>query len=147
MADPITWPKPNIPVKRKTFAQPEVLTALQKSELRKLNPIFTDSQYVACTRAEWQAVLTEANTKALEYVPEVHDCDDFGALARGLVPAISDVNGIAWVLDPSSQHSYNAVLVLEDDGSVTVAVVEPQLDEFVQGGSGHYKGADGWIVW
>ena len=83
MADPITWPKPNIPVKRKTFAQPEVLTALQKSELRKLNPIFTDSQYVACTRAEWQAVLTEANTKALEYVPEVHDCDDFGGARAG----------------------------------------------------------------
>lgn len=143
---PIVWPKPDIPAKRKTVKHDEITSAVAKSPFRKMNLILTDDEYQACTRVEWQAIFAETNTKAIQYVPEVEDCDDRAALARGLVPAIANVNGIAWVLDPSSKHSYNVVLVLKDDGDIEVVAVEPQLDEFEQGGSGHYKGSDGWLI-
>ena len=145
MTDPIIWPRPVQPPVREAVPAAAVAKALMNSALSHLKPIFTDDHYVALTRAEWSAAFAEGNEKALKYIPTVHDCDDFGALARGLIPALSSVNGIAWVLDPSSQHSYNAVLV-KDGTEIEIAVVEPQLGKFEDAGKGHYLGKQGWII-
>lgn len=144
---PIRWPKPAVPAVRKRVTAAVVEGALQSSKLSHLRPTFTDAEYVACTADEWARIFEQINTKALQYTPELHDCDDFGALARGLVPALALVNGIGWALDYSAQHSYNVVLVLDDaDGSVSVQAMEPQTDLIVQGGTGHYTASSGMVI-
>ena len=129
------------------FSQSDVAVAFAKSKFSHMTPIFTDDKYYALSADDWKKALPATKTDAIPYRPEVFDCDDFGALLRGLVPATTGVNGIGWVLDPSSQHSYNLVLVWVADGKpVELHGVEPQADKFVTEGAGHYQGKNGWVI-
>ena len=147
---PIQWPKPVTPADAKTISTADLAKVIKASKFNRFQHIYTDSKYVGLTRDEWNAVLEEAHTKAVKYVATVEDCDDHGALARGVVPAISHANGISWVLDFSGKHSYNLVLVVEADGSFGVEAVEPQLDKlvpFTRVGSDPYAAREGIAIW
>ena len=148
----ISWPPPVRPAAVNTIKVDDLEKLISKSAFAHLAPIFTDSHYTGLTRDEWNTLLRRTNTDTLKYLPTVHDCDDFGALMRGLIPALSDTNEISWVLDYSGGHSYNIVLVVEDDGSFGLAAVEPQQDEFVpmakfNSGKPPYEAKRGTQIW
>ena len=127
----IQWPKPTAPKRRTTVTTAQLAAIVASSPFHDMAPIYTDSKYLALTADEWNDVLEATNTRQTKYIPEVHDCDDFAFLAKGAVSAIASVNGIFVVLDFKGRHAYNAVLVVDDDGAVSLQVVEPQRDSFV----------------
>ena len=126
----IEWPKPTTPKTRTTITTAQLGAIVASSPFHDFQHIYTDSKYVALTAEEWNDVLAETNTRQTKYVGEVHDCDDYAKLCAGAVSAVANVNGIAIVLDFAGRHAYNAVLV-DDDGTVSIQVVEPQRDSFV----------------
>lgn len=144
---PIIWPKVVKPTLAPSLTVKEMEALWPNTPFAHLAPIFTDTDYAGATREEWQAVIAEANTKSLHYDLASFNCSEFGALARGLIPAVSHLNGIGWVIDPSSEHSYSACLVFDADGKNPQLVpMEPQLDEFTTEGQGHYQGQKGYVI-
>ena len=147
---PIKWPDVVKPAGDTTITTEALDKLMKASKWKDFQPIYTDSSYVGLNRTEWNKVLAETNTRTLKYVPTVHDCDDFAFLARGVVPAVADVNGIAVVLDFSGKHAYNLVLVCEADGTRSVEAVEPQQDRFVRFsdvGREPYSAVNGMALW
>lgn len=146
---PIQWPPVVTPNDEKTIGVADLQALIKSSKWAKFTPVFTDSKYVGLTRAEWNAVLEETNTRALKYTPTVEDCDDFAFLARGVVPAVARVNGIAVCLDFEGRHAYNLVVVIEADGSFGLEAIEPQQDAFVpfaSVGADPYRAATGMLL-
>ena len=86
-----------------------------------------DRYYRAAPMEQWVTMLAKADEIAYTYVPEVRDCDDYAKYLAGFISMKYAVNGLGIVMDDPAEHSYNVVLVLQDDGSVVFEVVEPQL--------------------
>lgn len=146
----LRWPSPVVqpaPDASVTVHVESLKKIVMASPFKALQHVYADTVYVGLTRAGWAALFERINTKALKYVPELHDCDDFAKLAAGLVSAIERVNGCGWVLDYSARHSYNVVLVVEDDGTCSLQAMEPQTDMLAEEGKGHYVGSEGIVIW
>lgn len=113
-----------------TFTGDQIQDAWHSSHLSLLQLISTNKEYRALPKSVWDSILAEHLT-IHEYVPEFFDCDAFSVAFCGLVAFKYEINGIARVLDSSSHHSYNAVLVSEDGKTCTWQTVEPQADIFM----------------
>ena len=96
--------------------------------------VLVDGWYLALTEANWAKVLSQAPPRN-KYLAERYDCDDFAVSFDGWVSKEYEINGCAWVLSISDGHSYNAILVVGDDGNggktLHVQLVEPQSDREV----------------
>lgn len=90
--------------------------------------LLVDGWYLALTESKWARVLASHPARN-KYVAERYDCDDFAKWFAAWVSHEYEINGCAWVLSGSDGHSYNAIMVIGDDGkSLHMQLVEPQAD-------------------
>lgn len=87
-----------------------------------------DNIYFALTDAEWDWVIAEVGHDPHAYTPETYDCDSFSRYWWAEVNHRWPVNGMFVVVDYSAEHSYNALLVHDGAGHLTVRLFEPQSD-------------------
>lgn len=130
----------------KTFTQQEVGAALRSSELRNLQIGTLDSKYWAVSRDAWEKILAFNLTDRKAYQSDRYDCDNFAITLSGTVAQKWDINGCGIVIDWSGGHAYS-VLLINNNGQLEIAVVEPQDDWFVIFvGRGHYTAKSGMII-
>ena len=119
---------------------------MNKSLVANLADITLDNTYWAVSLETWELILAYNGASKNDYVKDSFDCDNFALCLAGNVPQRWGVNGVAIVIDFSGQHAYNALLVVDENGVLEVAVVEPQNDEFVIRKQGMYKGNCGFAL-
>ena len=122
--------KADILAKAVVFTNEDVQKAWQSSELNHLELVSTNKKYRALPKDTWTSILNE-HLSIHEYVPDFFDCDAYSVVLEGFIVWNYEVNGIVRVFDNGAAHSYNAVLVLEDDKTCSWQKVEPQADIFV----------------
>jgi hypothetical protein len=70
-------------------------------------------------------------TDTREYLKDVFDCDDFAIYFKSRMAIEFNINAIAVVLDYSSAHAYN-IVILKDCAGVRWYIYEPQTDELIE---------------
>ena len=106
---------------------------------------FLDKTFNCPTEAEWLKIISKISIHSWKYKAEVSDCDDFAHAFKGLAGLSSGANGVGFVMDRSSSHAYNLILVKNSRG-LSVRLVEPQTGKFVKKGTRNYKAQSGYLV-
>lgn len=108
-----------------------VRDAWNASPLSHLQLVSTNKKYRALPKKVWDAILALHQT-VHPYTAEFFDCDAFSSVFVGFTLWNFEINGVVRVFDNSAHHSYNAVLISDDDGKTCRwERVEPQTDMFV----------------
>lgn len=105
----------------------EVIEAFNRSPLSRLQLMLVDRDYWVVPELTWFDILNWSQVDRIKYRAERQDCDDFAKILNGEVVRKFQLNSIGTVLDFSGAHAYVAV-VLDDNGRLEVAAVEPQTD-------------------
>lgn len=112
------------------FNADDVVRAWNVSPLNHLQLWALDSKYRAVPEEVWETML-ETHFSENDYEGTWYDCDDFSLVFSADVVSTWEINSAARVIDFSAKHSYNAVLVANDDGTCAWKIVEPQTDMFL----------------
>lgn len=131
---------------KKSFTANEVKAAFQNSNFGGLYPQTLDSRYLGLSRYAWDLVVAYDDTNVLTYIAEEFDCDNFMIVFAGNCMQKWKINGVGLAIDFSGGHAYNVLLIVEDDGSLSIAVIEPQNDEFVIKDVGMYDAEVGVVI-
>ena len=102
-----------------------VETAL-KLYARKMQRVCLDNIYYCLSSEEWDALIKAVGSEHNKYAAERFDCDAFSRVWYGKVAERYEINGMGIVVDYAGQHSYNALLVDDGDGALSVRLFEPQ---------------------
>ena len=86
------------------------------------------AEYHVLSRTDFQMLVGWDWTNQVPYIPDRRDCDKFAVHFWDILRWRLGVNGVGWVVDWTSAHSYN--LIIFDDG--TWEWWEPQNDTPVQ---------------
>ena len=119
------------------FDKKEVRRVLNKFA-GKMDDVLLDNYYYCLTREEWTHVIKEIGPDANKYTPEKYDCDSFSRYFWAEVNHKYEVNGLMVVVDYSGRHSYNALLVHDGHGHLSVDLFEPQNGSFPKLGQKPY---------
>ena len=123
-----------------------------KEGLPHLSVDCLDKKFWATDKATMQTVVDKAlSVQNRVYVPERFDCDDFATSFKADLSRLG-VTAVGFVLDYSSSHAYNAVVLVdaeqhesgaEMEDCLSVVAVEPQQGKIVQTGAGSFKALQG----
>ena len=105
----------------------EVIEAFNRSPLSRLQLMMVDRDYWVVPEPTWFDILNWSQVDRIKYRADRQDCDDFAKILNGEVARKFQLNSIGLVLDFSGGHAYSAVVV-DDNGRLEVAAVEPQSD-------------------
>jgi len=86
-----------------------------------------DSQYISTSLDEFKKIISWDWTDHLHYEINTFDCENFAFYFASRVARMFGINTVGIVLDYSSAHSYNLVIVKDSQG-VRWMLYEPQLD-------------------
>ena len=86
-----------------------------------------DSQYISTSLDEFKKIISWDWTDHLHYEINIFDCENFAFYFASRVARMFGINTVGIVLDYSSAHSYNIVIVKDSQG-VRWMLYEPQLD-------------------
>ena len=111
-----------------------------------MGDVLLDGKYFALTRKEWTAVIAAVGPDGNAYTPERYDCDSFSRYFWAEVNHRFEVNGLFVVVDYSGTHSYNALLVHDGKGSLSVLLFEPQNGQFPTRGKAPYDLKSGFFI-
>lgn len=143
------------PLPRATEAGPALSpVAFDKKAVRKalnkfagdMGDVLLDNTYYALTRKEWKAVVAAVGTDGNAYTPEKYDCDSFSRYWWAEVNHRFEVNGMFVVVDYSGAHSYNALLVHNGSGKLSVRLFEPQNGSYPKFGVKPYSLKSGFFM-
>ena len=115
----------------KTVSAEDFQKLWAKGPLAHLQLIDADGVYCVQDEATWLADFKATQSRFPTYEHEVRDCDNYAVFMSGAISMQQGVNGVVIVFDTSGKHSYNAVVVVDADGSMAFRIAEPQLDAFV----------------
>jgi hypothetical protein len=87
-----------------------------------------DSQYFAVSLEEFKKIISWDWTDHLHYEINSFDCENFAFYFASRVARMFGINAVGIVLDYSSAHAYNLV-ILKDSQGVRWMLYEPQTDE------------------
>ena len=113
-------------------------------EFHKLKPYYLDKKYRIADETQIREALKYSQTKRLKYSKETFDCDDFATVLKSEIVKLG-TNAVAIVVDVSGKHAYNFI-VYKVDNILNIFAVEPQTDEIINIGQGHYKAEEGYII-
>ena len=126
-----------------------------KEDFPNLSVDCLDKKFWATDKDTLRTVVEKAlSVQHRVYVPERFDCDDFATVFKGRLSELG-ITSVGFVLDYSSSHAYNAVVLVDaekHEGGVEledcldVVAVEPQQGKIVQTGAGSFKALQGRIT-
>ncbi len=128
---PKTIDPPQVKTVTATVTATDFQKLWDKGPLSHLQLLVADTLYCVQDEATWLEDFKATGSRFPVYDHEKRDCDNYSVFMAGAVSMQQDVNGVVIVFDTSGAHSYNAVVVVESDGSMTFKIAEPQLDAFV----------------
>jgi len=85
-----------------------------------------DNKYYLCSLEDMQKIVAWDWVDAKEYIRSRFDCEDFVVSFKAHIDEIFKLNQVGIVLDWSSEHSYN-LIVLPDK---QMLIMEPQTDQY-----------------
>ena len=109
-----------------TVTYEDVAEAFAQSPLKRLGLRMLDGELRALPSKLWRRILDFSQVDAIEYVPEIMDCDKFARIFVGDVLKYFHVSA-GLVVDISSKHAYVAILVYDNE-QLSVVSIEPQND-------------------
>ena len=130
---------------KREFTKDEVVDALNASPLTNLQEVPVDSVYLAASEDAWRGMLAYTGVDRIRYVSNAFDCDNFAVLFAGVVADKFDINGVGIVVDYSGGHAYCAILIVDENGGLSIGIIEPQNDQFVIKTEGMYAAKFGFI--
>lgn len=132
--------KGEIEEKSRKFVYSNILDATD----RKLKIIPEDGKYYAPDLEKMKKIAFETKVDELEYIKNKFDCENFAGYLKSIVALKYGVNSIGKVIDYSSKHSFNIIIL--SDGQVKV--FEPQNDNFipVENDDRMYKLEKGYVI-
>lgn len=111
------------------YSAHDIRTAWQaNTDHAHISMICLDSKYRTLSLENWQKVMAESDTHAMKYEHEFRDCDDFAWIFKAEVSSL-EINGCAFVIDVSGQHSFN-IAVIGGEDKPSFRLIEPQLDNW-----------------
>ena len=131
---------------KQSFSNQDVAAALKASSLGKLQGLPIDETYWAVPIDTWQLILDYNGTDKRQYVKDIFDCDNFAILFAGTVADKFSINGAGIVIDFSGMHAYSCILVVDENGQLAFATIEPQNDRFIINPAGAYDAEYGVII-
>jgi len=84
-----------------------------------------DGNYYTVSLSDWKKIIDWDRTNLKPYVRDRYDCDKYALYFKANVARVFLINGVAWVLDYSAEHSYNIIFPEDSDP----LVYEPQTDQ------------------
>ena len=124
----------------------DVNSAVARSEWAHVKCLHEDSEYFAPNKTALLTALPHIATAAISYVHPTFECRNFASLFCCIFTGAMRVSAVAKTLDFTGGHSYNLMVVVDDEGPQRLGIVaiEPQLDRLVvpKGPRSHYT-ADG----
>ena len=127
------------------FTQSEVVAALNASPLTNLQEVPVDSVYWGASEDAWHGMLAYTGVDRKRYIKDRFDCDNFAVLFAGVVADKFGINGVGIVIDYSGGHAYCAILIVNENGGLSIGIIEPQNDKFVLKTQGMYSAKFGFI--
>lgn len=137
---------------RKLHQRQEVIEALRRSDLKRLQPVvYGDGSLTSLPMDVWQEILKWSDIDRIRYVRDQRTCSNFALGLAGQVAMRCGVDGCGAVVDFSGGHAYCCLLVQDGQGGIRIALVEPQSDRTPTIGdrlSGHeaYKAERGFVL-
>ncbi|MCK5044137.1 hypothetical protein KAR26_00205 [Candidatus Parcubacteria bacterium] len=124
----------------------EERTVVSRTKLKELSKKIgvetietTDAYYFSVTMDEIKEIIADDPTNEMEYKKNIRDCEDFSVVLAGQFnknynphPAIGIVSGICKRNNTITYHSWNSVLIANEDGSYEVYYVLPQTDRILK---------------
>ena len=102
----------------------------------KVRRILLDNKYRLCVSEDMQRIIEWDFVDQKEYLADFWDCDDFAFAFKARCAAVFGVNQVALIVDYSSLHAYN-LIVLPDE---KIWLMEPQNDLYWDIKDHDYKG-------
>ncbi|RKU10818.1 hypothetical protein C6503_19220 [Candidatus Poribacteria bacterium] len=127
------------------FTAQEVVDALNASLLSDLQDVPLDGRYWGASEAAWRGMLAYTGVDRKRYIKDRFDCDNFAVLFAGRVADKFGINGVGIVIDYSGGHAYCAILIVDENGNLSIGIIEPQNDQFVLKTEGMYSAKFGFI--
>ena len=123
----------------------EVGGAVKNHEVsgRWMRVVICDVKYRILDRKGWELILNYSGLDTKQYVSDYFDCDNFAICFSAECAKTFHINSAGIILDFSGKHAYSAFPVMQDDGTIEIAVVEPQNDRYVVNWGGMYNGEFG----
>ena len=87
-----------------------------------------DKNYYTVGYETFKKIIEWDWTDTRKYLVDVFDCDDFAVYFKARMAIEFNINAIAVVLDYSSAHAYN-IVILKDCSGVRWYIYEPQTDQ------------------
>ena len=137
--------------KEKLLAGSKVITADQvqaawsSGPLSHLQLIKMDEKFQALTMDAWNEILSESDTKTIQYQENFQDCDNFAVIFAAYVMRSLSTNSTAMVFDSGGKHAFNAILVTDND-KIEFKVVEPQQDTLADLSKPVYSNTSGFAL-
>jgi hypothetical protein len=90
-----------------------------------------DKNYYTTGYETFKKIIEWDWTDTRKYITDVFDCDDFATYFKARMAIEFNINAIAIVLDYSSAHAYN-IVILKDCSGVKWYIYEPQTDQLFE---------------
>jgi len=116
------------PVKLSESEVLSVVGDIQRRTRTSNNWLRLDRDYYTVDFDTFKRIIEWDWTDTRKYILDLFDCDKFAIYFKSRVAIEFKVNAIAVVLDYSSGHAYN-VVILKDGDQVKWYIYEPQTDE------------------
>ena len=124
----------------------KAIRRLLNKEYGNMGDVLLDDQYFCITQSEWDQVIKAIGPEKDPYTPNRFDCDSFSRVFWGKVNETFEINGLFVVVDYSGRHSYNALLIHDGAGGLTIRLYEPQNGTYPKRGVKPYEAKSGFFM-
>jgi hypothetical protein len=136
------------PIKLSESELLSVVSDIQRKTKTSNNWFRLDGNYYTVDTETFKKIIQWDWTDTRKYIIDLFDCDKFALYFKSRIAIEFKINAIAVILDYSSGHAYN-IVILKDANQVKWYIYEPQTDElftFEQRNIEFYKMQDFYIL-
>jgi hypothetical protein len=116
------------PVKLSESEVLSVVNDIQRKTKTNNNWLRLDGDYYTVDSETFRKIIEWDWTDTRKYIVDLFDCDKFAIYFKSRIAIEFKINAIAVILDYSSGHAYN-IVILKDANQVKWYIYEPQTDE------------------
>jgi hypothetical protein len=116
------------PVKLTESELSSVVSDIQRKTKTSNNWFRLDGNYYTVDSNTFKRIIEWDWTDTRKYLVDLFDCDKFAMYFKSRIAIEFKINAIAVILDYSSAHAYNLV-ILKDGNQVKYYLYEPQTDQ------------------
>ena len=105
-----------------------LMDAWKRSHISDLSLLMIDREYRAIPRDLLDDILERSTVDRKQFLTNWKDSDDFARMLWAECSWVWCSNFMGLVIDRKIGHSYNAALIVDNDGQINMTRIEPQTD-------------------